>query len=103
MIALCHPYSPEITCLCDEISTVLRCFITRYEQSEEDTILGQHAGGHSDPDALLGHHAGGNPRHRKNSINTVYCNKMMDTRTEVLLAGTILIVIACICIWYYTM
>ena len=38
MLSLCQPYSPSITCLCDETASVFICFITREEGDRDNNI-----------------------------------------------------------------
>ena len=44
MLSLCQPYGPSITCLCDQDTSVLRCFLTE-EEGADMQYLAQCGGG----------------------------------------------------------
>ena len=83
MLSLCQPYSPAITCLCDEAASVLRCFITR-EEGDRDNNMQEDMVTHS---------------YEKQDTNTDHCDKMEDMNTGIILTGAIILLIILLIFW----
>jgi hypothetical protein len=77
MISLCHPYGVEITCLCDEAASVLRCFIAIEDGDRDNSMQEDMLNSASDQGQ-------GTSRH---------CNKIMDKKTEIMMAGTLIMLV----------
>jgi hypothetical protein len=76
MLSPCQPYSPAITCLCDEAANVLRCFITREEGDRDNNM-------------------------QENMVTHSYDqqDKMEDMKTEVILTVAIILLILLLIYW----
>jgi len=98
MISICQPYSSEITCLCDEESEVLKCFLTSEAVMVQDMVG---AGHNMDMNINTVPGLAGSAITRTNTatLNTVFCNKLVDTTTEILLCATIFVLILMLCTW----
>ena len=78
MLSLCQPYSPAITCLCDQDTTVLRCFITGEEGDGED---------HVQEDMVM------TATKEWHTVPEQECARLGDMKTELIIAGAILVII----------
>ena len=78
MISLCQPYGVEITCLCDDTASVLRCFLTTSEEGDRDNSMQE------DMVNSVTDQGQGTSRH---------CNKVMDKKTEIMMAGSIILLV----------
>ena len=78
MISLCQPYGVEITCLCDDTASVLRCFLTTSEEGDRDNSI------HEDMVNSV------TDQGQDTSRN---CNRMMDMKTEIMLAGSVILLV----------
>ena len=78
MISLCQPYGVEITCLCDDTASVLRCFLTTSEEGDRDNSMQE------DMVNSVADQGQGTSRH---------CNKMVDIKTEIMMAGSIILLV----------
>ena len=85
MLSLCQPYGPTITCLCDETASVLRCFITR-EDGDRDNYLQE------DMVPVTSNMWNSMPEHQQ-SGSSVQDDKMLELKTEIIIAGAPVIVI----------
>ena len=77
MISLCQPYGVEITCLCDDTASVLRCFLTSEEGDMDNSMQEDMVNSVTDQGK-------GTSRH---------CNKIMDMKTEIMMAGSIIMLV----------
>ena len=76
MLSLCQPYSPTITCLCDQGDSVLRCFLTteegdRENYMQEDTMV---------PVSM-------------SEQGSAQCDRIVDMKTEIIIAAAIVLLI----------
>ena len=78
MITLCQPYGVEITCLCDDTASVLRCFLTTSEEGDRDNSMQE------DMVNMVADQGQGNSRH---------CNKIMNIKTEIMMAGSFILLV----------
>ena len=78
MISLCQPYGMEITCLCDDTASVLRCFLTTSEEGDRDNSI---------------HEDMVNSVTDKGQGTIGHCNKMVDMKTEIMMAGSIILLV----------
>ena len=85
MLSLCQPYGPTITCLCDEAASVLRCFITK-EEGDRDNYMQE------DMVPVTSNIWSSTPDHQQ-SGSRVQDDKMLELKTEIIIAGAIVIVI----------
>ena len=87
MISLCQPYSVEITCLCDETASVLRCFLTREEGDSDNHIQDDMvtvANNRRNIDFVHKH---------QQSNSSVHCNMMGEMTTEIIMATAIVLLV----------
>ena len=77
MISLCQPYGVEITCLCDDTASVLRCFLTSEEGDRDNSMQEDMINSVTDQGQ-------GTSRHS---------NKMVDMKTEIMMAGSIIMLV----------
>ena len=77
MISLCQPYGVEIACLCDDTASVLRCFLTSEEGDRDNSMQEDMINSVTDQGQ-------GTIRH---------CNKMLDMKTEIMMAGSIILLV----------
>ena len=79
MLSLCQPYGPTITCLCDDTASVLRCFLTTEEGDRENNMQ---------EDLLTS-----SDTKTKWHQSSVQCNKIVDMKTEIIIAAAIVLLI----------
>jgi len=72
-VTLCHPYDAGITCLCDGNKAVLRCFLS---QEESDKVVMKQS-------------------------HSQHCDRQLDTKTEVILAASISVLVLLILSWTF--
>ena len=77
MISLCQPYGVEITCLCDDTASVLRCFLTGGEGDRDNSMQEDMVNSVTDQGQ-------GTSRH---------CNKIMDIKTEIMMAVSVILLV----------
>ena len=68
MLSLCEPYGHTITCLCDQDTSVLRCFLTEEEGGREEDLVVEEE-------------------------SSVRCTKHVNMKTEMIIAGAILVMV----------
>ena len=128
LIQVCDVFSSEITCLCDEEGEVLKCFLTSEALMVEDINMAgdQISLHHQDPLhprqntvntgnflAIFKHFSHdegeiffifisivGQKKQSKKVLCLVFCNKLVDTTTEILLCATIFILIILLSTWW---
>ena len=93
MISLCQPYGLEITCLCDDTASVLRCFLTSEEGDSVNHIQ-------EDMDMVTNYRGNIHPiPTQQQSSSSVHPNKMVDMKTEMILAGAIILLVIVLIFW----
>ena len=90
MLSLCQPYSPSITCLCDEAASVLRCFITR-EEGDKDNNMQEDMVSNKANSAYL--------QKDTNRDHSDPCENVEDMKTEIILTGAIILLILLLIFW----
>ena len=90
MLSLCQPYSPTITCLCDEAASVLRCFITRDEGDRDNNMQ---------EDMVMDKANSAFLQQDNKSRPSDHCEKMEDIGTEIILTGAIILLILLLIFW----
>jgi len=80
MVQLCRPYGEGITCLCDQAKAVLKCFLSSDQQAAS-----------SSKNSLL-------PTH---SPRAQVCHQEADTKTEIILATAIALLIFSLLTWLF--
>ena len=83
MLSLCQPYSPSITCICEETASVRRCFVTR-EEGDRDNNMQE--------DMVMNNY-------EQQDTNSDHCEKMEDMKTEIILTGAIILLILLLVFW----
>jgi len=88
MVSLCYPYDDGITCLCDAAKSVLRCFLSKEDQGSNNAV------------GLTGS-SSGNVRRTWTGDQTQFCDRHLDTKTEIILAASISVLVILILTWTF--